>query len=411
MNRVFLGLILLIGAGLRARSVLADAAPNMREQHQYYRAAACLEERGIFGFKPDCAPTAYRGILYPGLIAALGTTSRPAASRLYWAQALLGTLSVAVLYACGSLLFSTRAGLAAALLLALDPTHADFAGSAEIETFYTFLLLCLGGILLWWANKPSGPRSFFLGAAIGVTVLCRSVLGFFPFYLLAFGAIKKSSFPSPKRAALPLLAGFALVLSPWLARNAARFQRAVIFDQGGGSGILYMAALGYAHVVDQQAFDEITAARGAIPAAPELESPAVAGKDRLALRWRGEAIAAISSHPAPYLKSCLLRLLIYGPFLLVLPWMAARRRGDDPGICALSVLLSYFSAHLLAAISWRYLMVAAPQAYLLAAAFLLPREGRPPSGRLDRLAACCAFFLLAFYCVGLYWIGSDLSRL
>jgi hypothetical protein len=125
------------------------------------------------------------------------------------------------------------------LLVAVDPILCHQSGQIMSETLATTLaVLCL--VLLTWIDGPRSARFAALaGGAIALAALCRPVFIVW-LCLVALLLLRRRSSPLRTRLAScsALLAGAAVVLVPWTARNTWQLGGTVILTTHGGYTLL-----------------------------------------------------------------------------------------------------------------------------------------------------------------------------
>ncbi len=132
-------------------------------------------------------------------------------------NAVLGTLTVPLLYLLIRRVFGRREALVGAAVLAVLPGQILWTDVLLAETLYTFLLV---GFFLLLAVLPPRPSSAVaLGAAIGLLTLTRGE------GLLLVPVVLAAWWPAlPRRALLAraavVVAMLAVVIAPWTIRNA-----------------------------------------------------------------------------------------------------------------------------------------------------------------------------------------------
>ena len=220
-----LAIVTLAGALRLAWVLYADTEPFwFFDPWSYDRLAASLAEgRGYVNEVGQ--PTAYYP---PGYPAVLGFVYWLAGHRPMAGEALnlvLGALTAGLVYWIGRRAFGKAAGLLAALAFAVFPSHVLYVSQLHSEVVFTAAyLLALARVLT--APTPGDRRwtAFWLaaGLAIGAAALVRpvalSLLAVIPFALKPKGA----TWAALGRATLLSAAAAALVLMPWVARNAVR---------------------------------------------------------------------------------------------------------------------------------------------------------------------------------------------
>ena len=181
-------------------------------------------------------PTAYYP---PGYPAVLGAVYWLVGHHPHAGEALnvvLGALTAGLVYWIGSRSFGRAAGLLAALAFAVFPSHILYASQLHSEVVFTAVYLLALGLLL--TAPPPGDRRWppsllAAGLAIGAAALIRpaalSLLAVVPF------ALGPRSTPWRALAGGTLLAlvGAAVVVTPWVVRNAVRVGTPTIATNAG----------------------------------------------------------------------------------------------------------------------------------------------------------------------------------
>jgi 4-amino-4-deoxy-L-arabinose transferase-like glycosyltransferase len=201
----------------------------------YDRLAASLAEG--HGYVNEAGqPTAYYPPGYPAVLGAVYWLAghRPVAGEAL--NAVLGALTVGLVYWIGSRAFGKPAGLLAALAFAVFPSHILYVSQLHSEVVFTASYLLALGLML--AAPPAGDRRwvpFWLaaGLAIGVAGLMRpvalSLLAVAPFAMRTKGA----AWASLARGTLLALVAAAVVVTPWVVRNAVRVGTPTIATNAG----------------------------------------------------------------------------------------------------------------------------------------------------------------------------------
>jgi 4-amino-4-deoxy-L-arabinose transferase-like glycosyltransferase len=202
---------------------------------QYDRLATALAEgRGYVNEAGQ--PTAYYPPGYPAVLGVVYWLAghRPAAGEAL--NVVLGALTAGLVYWIASRAFGRPAGLLAALAFAVFPSHILYVSQLHSEVVFTAAYLLALGLLLA-APRPGERRwvPFWLaaGLAIGIASLMRpvalSLLVVIPFALRPRG----TPWSALARGALLALAGTALVVTPWVIRNAVRVGSPTIATSAG----------------------------------------------------------------------------------------------------------------------------------------------------------------------------------
>ena len=195
------------------------------------------------GMQFNGMPMAVVGPVYPAYLAGLqllvGEPLIQETARV--GQALLSAVLALVLYAIGCRLHSTAAGLWAAGLFALDLRFIVEAGSISTETLFSLMLMLtvLAYLQAWAHAKPAWWM--LAGVLAGLTALTRAVAQLLPFVLLAHVWLQRRPRVAGRHQLL-LLAGFAVAVAPWAARNWVVFGSPSIGE--GGAAHFWLGATG-----------------------------------------------------------------------------------------------------------------------------------------------------------------------
>ena len=218
-----LGLRLAYVGGLADETVFASV-----DARGYHILATNLLQRGAFSLQtdPPYLPDGIRTPLYPAFLALILSIGGDASHAVPLAQALLDTMTVALVYGLVSRLVTPRRGLLAALLYALNPISPLFIGERLTEIGLAFLLALT--FYVFSIGLETGHRRLALLAASGFLSACcillKPNLVALPL-ILALGLVVHNRHPSWRmtREAGVLLGVALLGLSPWLARNRLVF--------------------------------------------------------------------------------------------------------------------------------------------------------------------------------------------
>jgi 4-amino-4-deoxy-L-arabinose transferase-like glycosyltransferase len=177
------------------------------------------------------SPTAFHPVGYPGWLAGIVWFAKGIGLQdheplvIGLVQALLGTASVALVYAIARRLFDSRVALLAAAITAAFPSLVVYTGLEYSETLYTFGVLLAVWLLVRaeWKPVPATRAVVGFGVVVGFTTLVR------PFALLilvplAVAAARTGVGAREIARALAIVAGItALMLVPWTIRNESAF--------------------------------------------------------------------------------------------------------------------------------------------------------------------------------------------
>lgn len=183
----------------------------------------------------EAGPTAYRPIGYPLVVAALYKVFGGSLLAGQLLNVLLGAATAVAAYAIGCLAFGRRVGVGAGLVTAAFPSHVLFSSLLMTEVTATFLLAATVWLVLAWTlgGGPRPARLLVLGAAVGAATLVRPEMLVFP---VAFAVVWWVVTCSWRAVAFRLgltAAGAALLLTPWVARNAVQMGAPVLTTSMG----------------------------------------------------------------------------------------------------------------------------------------------------------------------------------
>jgi len=209
----------------------------------YDRHAAFLVEQGTYPPSSQAAPgspAAFRPPAWPYLLAGVYevTGARWTAGRL--AAAVLGTLSVLLVYLIAGAALGRTAARWAGWLAAVFPPMVFLAGSLVAESLFVFLMLTA----VWATLRARGSGhtvrwAILAGVACGLAALTRTN-GLVLVLPVAIGLAAAGGLTFRRIAVRPLLApalallAAALTIAPWTIRNAAAFGEFVPVSTQGG---------------------------------------------------------------------------------------------------------------------------------------------------------------------------------
>jgi hypothetical protein len=221
---VALALVLAVGGGLRIAAAERHGRYLSADERAYAKLAAGLSAGGGYN-GPHMSDPLHWPPGAPLLFAAarLGSGAPPGdldPPSVYRAQALVGVLLIAAVFALARSLAGPWAGVAAASAVALYPPLVLASGDLVTEPLGA-LTLVTGMLALAWAwRAPSWPRFALAGGALGVAVLVRPDLLALPFALALLVAITlraRRAGGGGLAAGAAYLAGALLAIAPWSA--------------------------------------------------------------------------------------------------------------------------------------------------------------------------------------------------
>jgi len=262
--------------------------------------------RGILAFRaylaPDGSPTAFWPPGYPAFLSLLG----PDVTNPRLAQALLGAITVLLVYGLARQFLSRRQALLAAGMTAVYPLYIYTAGSLFPVALLAMLVTLCFSLILSSLEEGTAGRPILAGFFAALTVLTSA--SFLPAMLMAVpwlwieGNLRRRG--RGPRLALLFAIPFVMLVGAWSARNYARFHRPVPVSLNGG----YNFWLGNYPGVKATTGNRWTKEMEAQYHAMAQEHPGEAELDR-ALRNR--ALAFIREDPRRFLKLSLAKGLNY----------------------------------------------------------------------------------------------------
>jgi len=176
------------------------------------------------------SPTAYRPPLYSALIAALWFGEPAPVFLMLIVQAVLGALTVTLVYLIAGRHFGRAVALLAGVGMAIAPMTGRFTAVILSETLFTFLLTL--GVFFW-----AGKRYVWAGIALGLGMLTRVSL--IPFVILLPLLTLLGPWRSYRRGYLMITLLSLAVASIWIVRNVAVFHRFIpVAASGYGTNLL-----------------------------------------------------------------------------------------------------------------------------------------------------------------------------
>ncbi|MBI5238930.1 MAG: glycosyltransferase family 39 protein [Elusimicrobia bacterium] len=396
-----LGLICAAGLALRWGE---SRLPVQYAQADYLLLGENLVSHRLLGDNEN--PGAFRGVLFPAVIALTKESWSPLALPFPRWQALISAAAVPAAALLGLLLGSPLGGLLAALLTALAPSLTAAVPGYNIEPFFGLLVMAVCAALLLWEKAPDPRGALLAGACLAVSLLCRSTLFLLPPFLLAVF----QSHPRLRRLRggwWALLAAAYLPLAPWAARNLWHFGSFSPFELGAANRNFFAASLGFIENNDGYGYQDVLAGR--------LDTAPLAANDPI-VRIGGMAWENVHSDPSAYAVSTVKRF-VFSLRLHWILWLLAglflyrRRKEDGPWLLA-AVCLYFFAVH--SPMSWevRYFDPVLPCLCVLAGGGLaeIPARLGAPSleGGRSPLPEGMGWLArsLAVLCAALYLLGA-----
>jgi hypothetical protein len=248
-------LVLCIAAGftLRAQAAGSPSAHRSADERAYGRIALALSTSGRYGDREMRNPYQWA----PGAPALFALAHRIGGGwvhpgfRLqaaYWAQAVVGTLAIAVAFglawlAAGGIappFVAAAVGLVAAAAVALYPPLVAAAGSELSEPLGGLFLLTACAALAAALRRRRTARLALCGALLGAAVLTRADLLLAPVLAAGIAAWRvplRADARGRLTAAAVVLVASVAVTAPWIVTASATKNRFVAVSDGGASAL------------------------------------------------------------------------------------------------------------------------------------------------------------------------------
>ncbi|MEX2107743.1 MAG: glycosyltransferase family 39 protein [Solirubrobacterales bacterium] len=288
---VVLGLLLVIGLGLRIGFAVDAPSDQPPDSRAYEQIAANLYANGSFDARPLGAQREVQpsSAYSPGLpLFAAGAYELTGGVHLTLVRillALLGAGAIPLTYLLGKRLVGPVAGLIGAGAIAIYPALLEYQGLLLTEPLAAFLLCAA---LVAFFKATDRPASLWpwagTGALFGALALVRpeylTVSLLLPIAWLLWEARCRAFRPALPAAAVCVLATL-LVIAPWTVRNAIVLDRFVPISTGGGKVLFigtYLDADGNGPQLRELLLDRRPALRDRFEAGGPVNNP-----DRLIL--------------------------------------------------------------------------------------------------------------------------------
>ncbi len=225
---------------LRALFVLTTPLPEFEDASTYsWPAWNLIHGNGYSQDKePPYLPTARRGPTYPLFLAGIYLLFGRDYLVVRLAQAFIGAVTCILVYMMAKRVFDQKIAITSAILTAILPSLISYTNHIVTEVLFTFLLVLLGYILIRAFASHRISMYAIAGIILGVTVLCRPYMLFFPLMIFAVLVYLYQ----PRKKALKyfsvFLIAYMITIAPWTVRNYLVFQRLVPITTGSGM-ILY----------------------------------------------------------------------------------------------------------------------------------------------------------------------------
>ena len=220
MRRSTAALVVILVAAIPRLVVLTRERETILEEFvdKSDRFAVTLVEHGTFGFLPG-VPSAYTQPLYGWFLAGLYLPFDRSWLAVGLAQIAVAVATALLVLEIGIRLRSPGVGLVAALLATLHPyvVWHDVHANREVLDGLVLALLVLCALLAY--ENRSLPMATATGCVAGLAILGNARLILLPVAIAAYVAWRVRPGTRALATGAVLIAGAALVIAPWVARN------------------------------------------------------------------------------------------------------------------------------------------------------------------------------------------------
>lgn len=159
-----------------------------------------------------------------------------------FAQFLLNPLIAILIYLIGKEIFEEKIARLSSLIVSFLPLLGELSFFVQTEALYLILLPLFLYVLILAFKKNKVSYYFFSGVALGLCALCRMMMFYFSgliiiLIILGYGEnlkFQKNEFIKRRvNKSLIFIAGFVLIVAPWIARNVRHFKSYQISAKGG----------------------------------------------------------------------------------------------------------------------------------------------------------------------------------
>ena len=303
-NTVYAMIILLVALSLRLWVAFGCAELPRDDALEYDRLAT-----GILsgkGYADEAgSPTSFRPPFYPFVLAAIYSIFGQSYLVVRIFQAILGTLTVLLVYFIAREVHSEKLGLVAAFFTAIYPSYVMLTKFLFTETLFTFLLALSLYLFLKMRRSMLAILAFLLGVTLGALSLTRSSAALLP--LVFAGAlilsVPKYDFKRAMYCSAVLMLSYIVILAPWVYRNTIVHKRFVLVSSNGGLNFYQSTS-----PVGGKIF-------GMVPSDENIEkSKKIDNEAKRDAYLFSRGVEKIKENPAAQIKLSLIRSLFYWGF-------------------------------------------------------------------------------------------------
>lgn len=204
-----------------------QTAANLAHGHGYTIPVSLHANAGL-------VPTARHPPVFSVLVAVLDVLGIQSVDAHRLGVACISAGAVVAVGLLGRRLMGPGAGIVAASIAALSPLWVQWGGRLLIESVYLVVVPLVLLAALQCVDRPTWRAFGIAGVAIGLATLTRSEAGVFIIVLgIPLVILGARMWRTRIRYGLTLLAGFAIVVGPWLVRNEIQLGGLVLSTDGG----------------------------------------------------------------------------------------------------------------------------------------------------------------------------------
>ncbi|HNO80012.1 MAG TPA: glycosyltransferase family 39 protein [Phycisphaerae bacterium] len=243
-------IIILIAFGLRlaALMVTTHIEPLLDERLYLQRAEALLNGEGFIGsyqswVRHEGSPLmsdlpqytgSYQPPFYTMFIAGIYAITGHSVVAVKFAQVILSTVTVGLVYWIACAWFDRKSALIAAAFCAIYPNLIAFSHLLWTETVFTFLVMLAFGLLTTTSSVPSKKSCVIAGVLLAFAAMTRAaILYFIPFLLIWFVLIHWTNRSRAVGRSVLTVMALVVALSPWTIRNYRVHDALVLVDTNG----------------------------------------------------------------------------------------------------------------------------------------------------------------------------------
>ncbi len=138
-------------------------------------------------------------------------------------QQVIVLVSVFILYKIGTILFSKKIGMIAAIILCFEPDHIFYSFELMTDTLFVFIFLLSVYLFIKFLKTKKLNYLIISSLLLGLSVLDRPISIFIPIvfiFILGLNTyLKKGKWMGFAKYSAIILSLFLIVLAPWLIRN------------------------------------------------------------------------------------------------------------------------------------------------------------------------------------------------